>query len=134
MPTSIAARERPAARTRFRSKSEGSWRANRRTSRCLPTIFCTSRTARAGAVLRHLWKIVVFVATCVAATFVISSRLTPIYEASAVIDVDRQAPSAIIGQDSNRAAGPNDSDQFLATQVKLIQSDAVLRSVAQKYN
>jgi len=82
---------------------------------------------------RHLWKIGVFVVTCIAATFVISSRLTPIYEASSVIDVDREAPSAIIGQDSNRTA-PNDADQFLATQVKLIQSDAVLRPVVQKYN
>lgn len=83
---------------------------------------------------RHFWKIVVFVITCVAATFVISSRLTPIYESSSVIDVDRQAPSAIIGQDSNRTVAPNDADQFLATQVKLIQSDAVLRPVAQKYS
>jgi capsular exopolysaccharide synthesis family protein len=76
----------------------------------------------------------VFVVTCVAATFVISSRLAPIYEASAVVDIDRQAPSAIVGQDSNRSMAPNDADQFLATQVKLIQSDAVLRPVAQKYN
>jgi succinoglycan biosynthesis transport protein ExoP len=83
---------------------------------------------------RHLWKILVFVVTCIAATFVISSRLTPIYEASAVMDVDRQAPSAIIGQDSTRSAAPNDADQFLATQIKLIQSDAVLRPVAQKYD
>src|ERR1039457_6589617 len=42
---------------------------------------------------RHFWRILVFVVTCVAATFVISSRLAPIYEASAVFDIDRQAPS-----------------------------------------
>lgn len=82
---------------------------------------------------RHLWKILIFVVTCVIATFIISSRLTPIYESTAIVDIDRQAPSAIIGQDSNRTVG-NDSDQFLATQVKLIQSDSVLRPVAQKYN
>jgi polysaccharide biosynthesis transport protein len=83
---------------------------------------------------RHLWKILLFVVTCLAATYVISKRLTPIYEASSIIDVDRQAPSSIIGQDSNRSGAPNDSDQFLATQIKLIQSDAVLRPVALKYN
>lgn len=83
---------------------------------------------------RHLWKILLFVITCVAATYVTSKRLTPIYESSSVIDVDRQAPSGIIGQDSTRAGGPNDADQFLATQVRLIQSDAVLRPVALKYN
>src|SRR5580700_11215195 len=63
---------------------------------------------------RHVWKILVFVVTCIAATFVISSRLTPVYESSSVIDVDRQAPSAVVGQDSARSAAPNDADQFLA--------------------
>lgn len=82
---------------------------------------------------RHFWKIVAFVVTCVIATFVVSSRLTPIYESTSVVDVDRQAPSSIIGQDSSRSI-VNDSDQFLATQIKLIQSDAVLRPVAQKYD
>ena len=83
---------------------------------------------------RHLWKILLFVATCVVATFIVSSRLIPVYESTAIVDVDRQAPSAIIGQESNRMGMPNDADQFLATQVKLIQSDSVLRPVAQKYN
>src|SRR6478672_739781 len=84
-------------------------------------------------VRRHLWKIAIFVVTCVIVTFIISSRLTPIFESTAIVDIDRQAPSAIIGQDSNRNVA-NDSDQFLATQIKLIQSDSVLRPVAQKYN
>jgi succinoglycan biosynthesis transport protein ExoP len=82
---------------------------------------------------RHLWRILLFVITCAAATYVISKRLTPIYESSSVIDVDRQAPSSIVGQESMRNA-PNDADQFLATQIKLVQSDAVLRPVVQKYN
>jgi capsular exopolysaccharide synthesis family protein len=81
---------------------------------------------------RHRWKILAFVLTSVIATVVVSSRLTPIYEATATIDVDRQAPSGVIGQDANRIA-PNDADQFLATQVKLIQSDSVVRPVAEKY-
>jgi capsular exopolysaccharide synthesis family protein len=81
---------------------------------------------------RHRWKIFAFVVTSVIATVVVSSRLTPIYEAVATIDVDRQAPSGIVGQDADRLA-PNDSDQFLATQVKLIQSDSVLRPVVQHF-
>jgi capsular exopolysaccharide synthesis family protein len=83
---------------------------------------------------RHLWKIAAFVATCAAATFIVSSRLQPIYESTSSVDVDRQAPSEVIGQDATRSAAPNDADQFLATQVKLIQSDAVLRPVAEQYN
>jgi capsular exopolysaccharide synthesis family protein len=83
---------------------------------------------------RHVWKIVAFVATCLLATFVVSARLQPIYESTATVDVDRQAPSEVVGEDSTRSVAPNDADQFLATQIKLIQSDAVLRPVAEQYH
>jgi succinoglycan biosynthesis transport protein ExoP len=82
---------------------------------------------------RHKWKLLTFVVFCVTATLIVSARLTPIYEAVASIDIDRQAPAAIIGQDSGRM--PNfDADQFLATQIKTIQSDSVLRPVVQRYH
>ncbi|PYT24898.1 MAG: hypothetical protein DMG57_27060 [Acidobacteria bacterium] len=82
---------------------------------------------------RHRWKLLSFVFGCVAATAIVSSRLTPIYEATTTVDIDRQVPTSIIGQDSMRPP-VNDSDQFIATQVKLIQSDSVLRPVAQQYH
>jgi len=82
---------------------------------------------------RHRWKIIAFVVACVTATLIVSARLTPIYESTVTVDVDRQIPSAVIGQDAARAP-LNDADQFLATQVKLIQSDSVLRPVAQQYH
>src|SRR5450755_1988332 len=82
---------------------------------------------------RHRWKILSFVFGCVLATFLVSARLTPIYESIATVDIDRQMPPAIIGQDSTRMP-LNDADQFLATQIKLIQSDSVLRPVAQQYH
>src|SRR5271157_4884248 len=50
---------------------------------------------------RHAWKIVAFVVICVAATFIVSKRLQPIYESTATVDVDRQAPSAVVGAESN---------------------------------
>lgn len=84
-------------------------------------------------VRRHAWKILAWVLLCMLGTFLVSSRLAPIYESTSTIDVDRQAPNAIVGQDSTRAISPNDADQFLATQVKLIQSDSVLRPIAEKY-
>jgi succinoglycan biosynthesis transport protein ExoP len=83
---------------------------------------------------RHLWRIVAFVATCVLATAIVSARLKPIYESTATVDVDRQAPSEVVGEDSTRATSLNDADQFLATQIKLIQSDAVLRPVAEQFH
>ena len=70
---------------------------------------------------------------CVVATLIVSARLTPIYESTVTVDIDRQMPSAVIGQDATRAPA-NDADQFLATQVKLIQSDSVLRPVAEQYH
>lgn len=81
---------------------------------------------------RNWWKILLFVACAVTATAVISMRLTPVFESTVTIDIDRQMPSGIIGQESTRSV-TNDSDQFLATQAKLIQSDSVLRPVAQQF-
>ena len=83
-------------------------------------------------VRRHRWNILAFVAVCVFGTLIVSLRLTPIYESTAVIDIDRRMPTGILGQEAMQSA-TNDADQFLATQVKLIQADAVLRPVAQKY-
>jgi polysaccharide biosynthesis transport protein len=83
---------------------------------------------------RHLWKILAFVATCLLATFVVSARLRPIYQSTATVDVDRQEPSEVVGDDSTRTGALTDADQFLANQIKLIQSDAVLRPVAEQYH
>ena len=82
---------------------------------------------------RHIWKIVAFVAACVLATAIVSARLQPIYESTATIDIDRQTPAEVVGQDSMRSAA-NDTETFLATQIKLIQSDSVVRPVAEQYH
>ncbi|MEZ5353949.1 MAG: polysaccharide biosynthesis tyrosine autokinase [Bryobacteraceae bacterium] len=82
---------------------------------------------------RHRWKIFAFVAAVTAATWLVSSRITPVYESTATVDIDRQSPQGVIGQEAARTA-LNDSDQFLATQISLIQSDSVLRPVAEKYS
>ncbi|MCP5111526.1 MAG: polysaccharide biosynthesis tyrosine autokinase [bacterium] len=82
---------------------------------------------------RHRWRVAAFVIACVTATFVVSTRIQPIYESTATIDIDRQTPTGVIGQESIRST-LNDADQFLATQINLIQSDSVLRPVAETYN
>ena len=83
---------------------------------------------------RHLWKIVAFVCLCTMATFVVTKRMTPVFESTTTIDIDRQATNSIVGQDNARGGNPFDSDQFLATQIKLLQSDSVLRPVVTRYN
>src|SRR5580698_9622048 len=82
---------------------------------------------------RHAWKIAGGVAATVLATLIISLRLTPIYESTATIDIDRRMPTGVLGEEATEAA-TNDADQFLATQVKLIQSDSVVRPVVDKYH
>src|SRR5580704_752552 len=81
---------------------------------------------------RHGWKIAGFVVAVVLATLIVSLRLTPIYESTTTVDVDRQMPTGVLGPEAMQNA-TNDADQFLATQVKLIQSDSVLRPVVDKY-
>jgi capsular exopolysaccharide synthesis family protein len=83
-------------------------------------------------VLRHKWKIAALVAVCTVSTFIVSKRITPIYESTATIDVDLRMPTGIIGQDANQSAFA-DADRFLATQINTIQSDSVLRSVAEDF-
>src|SRR5712691_4614760 len=81
---------------------------------------------------RHGWKIAGFVAATMIATLIVSLRLTPIYESTSTVDIDRRMPTGVLGKDAVEAVG-NDADQFLATQVKLIQSDSVLRPVVDKF-
>jgi capsular exopolysaccharide synthesis family protein len=82
---------------------------------------------------RSRWRILPFIAFCTAAALLVSLRITPVYESTATIDVDRQTPSGVIGQESVRTSF-NDADQFLATQIRLLQSDSVLRPVADRYD
>jgi len=84
-------------------------------------------------VRRHLWKILAFVATCILVTAIVTARIKPIYESTATVNVDFEAPSGVVGQDSSTAY-INDPDTFLSTQIKLIQSDAVLRPVAEQFH
>jgi capsular exopolysaccharide synthesis family protein len=83
-------------------------------------------------VRRYRWRISGAVAVSVLATLVISARLTPIYESTATVDIDRQSPAGVVGEDATRSA-LNDSDQFMATQIKLVESDAVLRPVDERF-
>ncbi|HWE52219.1 MAG TPA: polysaccharide biosynthesis tyrosine autokinase [Bryobacteraceae bacterium] len=83
---------------------------------------------------RHKWSLLAFIAVAVTATIAVSSRLTPIYQATTTLDVDRLVPTGVIGQEANSSRlGNNDTDQFLTTQVALIMSDSVLRPVAHQF-
>ncbi len=82
---------------------------------------------------RNALRIGLLVLAATLGAFAISMQMTPVYEATVTIDVDRQTPTGVIGQESTRSL-TNDSDQFLATQVKMLQSDSVLRPVVQRFH
>ncbi len=82
---------------------------------------------------RNRWAIAGVVLASLVGTLVVTSHMTPIYESTATVDIDRQTPQGVIGQESMRST-MNDADQFLATQVRLVQSDSVLRPVAVKHD
>jgi capsular exopolysaccharide synthesis family protein len=67
-------------------------------------------------------------------TVLFSRRIAPMYESTALIDADRQAVAGVVGETAERSFSESDTDDFLSTQMKLIQSDAVLRPVAQQYD
>src|ERR1700691_3729017 len=50
---------------------------------------------------RHRWKILAFVATCVLATAIVSLRMKPIYESTATVDIDFEAPAEVVGDNNN---------------------------------
>src|SRR5437899_7275729 len=52
---------------------------------------------------RYRWRILSFCAAVVIATLIVSARLTPIYESIATVDIDRQTPPGVVGQDSTRS-------------------------------
>lgn len=82
---------------------------------------------------RYRFRIAGFVAAAVLVTWLISARLTPIFESIATVDIDRQSPPGVVGDDAARTV-LNDADQFLATQIKLVGSDSVLRPVDARFD
>jgi polysaccharide biosynthesis transport protein len=78
------------------------------------------------------WAILAVVVLSGIAALFYSKRITPIYESTTAIQIDRRGPTGVVGQDATQVA-QGDAEQFIATQVRLIQSDSVLRPVTQQF-
>jgi capsular exopolysaccharide synthesis family protein len=83
-------------------------------------------------IYRHRLPILAFVAVCVLGAYFYARSLPRIYEASLIMDAEHQNQSMSVGVDPN-ANTPFDADQFIGTQIHMLQSDPVLRPVALKY-
>src|SRR5580692_3412336 len=82
----------------------------------------------------HWIKMAAFVAFAVIATAMVTARLTPQYEAKASLYLDRNAAKNLVGQDSQTgSANKGDTDNYIQSQIQIVQSDAVLRPVVEKY-
>jgi polysaccharide biosynthesis transport protein len=83
----------------------------------------------------HFIKMLAFVILSVLGVAFVTLRLTPIYESTATLYVDRTVEQEVVGKDQQAAAQRNtDADAFLTSQIGLLQSDAVVRPMAEKYN
>jgi capsular exopolysaccharide synthesis family protein len=64
--------------------------------------------------------------------FLISKRITPAYEATATLEVSQDHSSDLLTQTSPALAW-SDADQYIATQIRVLQEDSVLRPVAEEF-
>ena len=83
----------------------------------------------------HWIKMLAFIAFAVIATAMVTARLTPQYEATAKLYLDRNAAKNLVGQDSQAgSANKGDTDAYITSQIEIVKSDAVLRPVAEKFH
>jgi capsular exopolysaccharide synthesis family protein len=91
-------------------------------------------------IAHYLWllrtnfvKIAAFVALSLIATAMATSRQQRIYEATATLYIDRGAAKNLVGQESQSSiAGRADTDSFVNSQIRILQSDSVVRPTAEK--
>ena len=79
------------------------------------------------------WKIALAVGAATVVTGALCFVITPVYEATTRIAVDNKVPSSVLGQEAG-AQSTSDVEEFLTTEMDLMQSDAVLRPVAEQFH
>lgn len=86
----------------------------------------------AWLLLGSKWKIILAVTISTALAAVYSVSVKPIYQATVRISIDPRISSVAVGKDADPLGG-SDVDQIINTEMQIIQSDAVLRPVAEQY-
>ncbi len=79
------------------------------------------------------WKIALAVTLVTGAALVLSYKLQPVYESTARIAIDLKTPSNVIGEAAASTSG-SEADQYFNTELQTIQSDTVLRPVANTFH
>jgi len=52
------------------------------------------------SIWRHRWRVISVIAIALGLTYGVSSLMTPMYEATATVDIDVRMPSGILGSDA----------------------------------
>jgi len=74
---------------------------------------------------KHQWLIATFLLTVVTVVTIASFKMKPVYQATARVEVDREGQSLSPFQDANSYDAYVDSENYIETQTKIIQSETV---------
>jgi succinoglycan biosynthesis transport protein ExoP len=84
-------------------------------------------------VRRQRWKLTAFVAVAILAAVGVQLIVPKVYEATALVKVERHTAGGVVGQEASQVSSVDDMDQVIATEIELAQSDPVLRPVVERY-
>ena len=79
------------------------------------------------------WKIALTVVLITGGALALCYVLKPVYESTVHIAIDLKTPSTVVG-DPVTSTSSTDADQFFNTELKVIQSDTVLRPVVKRFD
>jgi succinoglycan biosynthesis transport protein ExoP len=74
---------------------------------------------------KHQWLIVTFLLTVVTVVTIASFKMKPVYEAAARVEIDKESQNLIPFPDSNSYGEFEDSENYLTTQEKILQSETL---------
>jgi succinoglycan biosynthesis transport protein ExoP len=74
---------------------------------------------------KHQWLILTFLLTVVTVVTITSFKMKPVYEAAARVEVDKEAQSMQPFPDSNGFGEWEDSEAYIETQTKILQSETL---------
>lgn len=84
-----------------------------------------------ASIYRNRWVALMIIGTTVALGILLSLLATPIYRASASIQIDQEAAKVIGTEQADSSAAIQDSDRFLRTQIDVLQSRSLRQAVAE---
>jgi polysaccharide biosynthesis transport protein len=83
---------------------------------------------------KHQWLILTFLVTVVTLVSIATFKMKPVYQATARIEIDRDAASVLPFQNVNPDAAYDDLQNYIETESKVLQSDTLAMETIRKTN